>query len=117
MKTVLPQNTGAIEWGGVPLAVILAIGLVILLSACLWGWDCYQVMRRPRAARAPCADEDKALDQLAIEVDKRIEEQDRRQRRRAVPVITDPTLDPIQTMNINRPGRRRLGTDSGGWPT
>lgn len=117
MKTVLPQNTGPIEWGGVPLAVILAIGLVILLSACLWGWDCYQAMNRPRPTRAPCGDDDRKLDQLAIEVDKRIEEERiRRQRRRAVVPITDPTMDPIQTMNINSP-RRRGAAGGGGWPT
>lgn len=114
MKTVLPQGTGPIEWGGVPLAVMIAIGAVIFLSACLWGWDCWQSLNRRSTKPEPCA-EDKALDQLGVEVDRRLEERDRRRSRRAVP-ITDPSLDPIQTMNINR-RPRRLGADSGGWPT
>lgn len=114
MTTVLPQNTGAIEATGIPLAVMIAIGAVALASACLWGWDCWRSFNRAATKSEPCA-EDKALDALGAEVDRRLEEQDRRQRRRAVP-ITDPTLDPIQIMNINRAGRRRA-MDGGGWPT
>lgn len=114
MKTVLPQGTGPIEWGGVPIAVILAIAAVIAFCGCLWAWDCHQIRNRRPTKSEPC-EEDKALDALGVAVDRKMEEQDRRRSRRAVP-ITDPSLDPIQTMNINRRARR-LGTDSGGWPT
>lgn len=79
MKTVLPQNTGAIEWGGVAPAIMIAIGLVLLAGACLWGWDCYRLTRRSTStSRKPCSDEDQFLDALAMEVDRRMEELARR---------------------------------------
>lgn len=77
MKTVLPQNTGAIEWGGVAPAVLIAIGLVVLFSFCLWGWDCYRLLNRRPSKSEPCA-EDKALDDLGVELDRRLEERARR---------------------------------------
>lgn len=71
MKTVLPQNTGPIEYGGVPLAIIVAIGLVIVLCAILWVWDIRQSLRR-ETARADACEEDKALDRLAERVDRHL---------------------------------------------
>lgn len=80
MKTVLPQNTGAIEWGGVAPAVLIAIGLVVLFSFCLLGYDCWRIMnRKPGARPAPC-EEDRKLDALARDVDRELD------RRRSRPV-------------------------------
>lgn len=77
MKTVLPQGTGDVAWGGVPLALLLAIGLVILFSFAIVGWDCWRSLNRRPAKSEPC-DEDKALDRLASEVDRHLDEREKR---------------------------------------
>lgn len=110
MKTVLPTTGRELEWGGVSLAVMLAIGAVVLFSACLWGWDCWQALNRKPVRAEPC-DEDKNLDRLALEVDRQLDDRARR-RGRSTP-ITDPSLDPVQTLGLNG---RRAGF-GGGWPT
>lgn len=62
---------------------ILAIALaVIAICAILWGLDCHRARKRTaRAARAKC-EEDARLDDLARELDKRLDEDPSRRRRR-----------------------------------
>lgn len=113
MKTVLPtQGNGAIEWGGVPLAVLLAIAAVIAVSAILWALDCHAARQRRHEKPEP-SDEDRNLDRLAMEVDRHLDD---RARRRGRAPITDPILDPVQTLALNSP-RRRAVDSGGGWPT
>lgn len=92
--------------------ICLVVCVAILVSiAIVWGWDSYRAINRLGRQRPEPCDEDKNLDRLALEVDRHLD--DRARRRGRTTPITDPTLDPVQTLGLNG---RRAGF-GGGWPT
>lgn len=65
----------------------LAIAFGILaVCAIIWAVDCHRARRRASIARAEPCEEDKALDALAGELDRILEEHYRRRRRPAIAI-------------------------------